>query len=105
MMQALSRRGRLRHRGRANLGNAHPQTLRTMFNLAKLLAHASHLDEAERLFREALEQCLAIYGVANKETVNSANHLARFLQERGDQAKLEKFVQEFQQLQLQHRME
>eukprot|EP00439_Symbiodinium_sp_Y106_P065855 s537_g10.t1 len=77
---------------RARLGSSHADTLTSIFTLAKLLERTSQLDEAECLFREEFEQCLATYGAMHKEALFSASNLMRFLQERGDQAKLAEFM-------------
>jgi len=42
--------------GKAKLGEDHPDTLRSLSNLAELLEAQGHLAEAEPLYREALEK-------------------------------------------------
>ena len=43
-------------RGKAKLGDDHPDTLTSINNLAHLLQAQGHLAEAEPLYREALEK-------------------------------------------------
>ena len=44
-------------RGRAHLGDSHPETMSSMYSLADLLKTMGQLEEAEQLFREELEKC------------------------------------------------
>ena len=43
--------------GRLKLGNQHPDTMKSIYNLADLLESMEKFEEAEELFREELAAC------------------------------------------------
>ncbi|CAE6967791.1 klc-2, partial [Symbiodinium sp. CCMP2456] len=84
--QALEIRSGLKRAGgvsRVRLGDSHPDTMSSMYNLANLLKTMGQLEEAEQLFREELELCRSVHGAQHKETVSSTRSLAKFLKELG----------------------
>ena len=68
---------------RETLGDRHPSTLTSIYNLADLLEGVGKVAEAVPLFREELEGCAARYGDAHKETTGSAKRLVGLLRREG----------------------
>ena len=64
---------------RETLGDRHPGTLRSVYNLAYLLENQGKITEAIPLFTEELKGCVSLHGMADKETRTSAKHLAKLL--------------------------
>jgi hypothetical protein len=70
-------------RQRRTLGDAHPDTLCSIFNLAGLLEKLGHLDEAEALYREECKGCLRNLGASHPDVKISFDNLKRFLRAHG----------------------
>ena len=68
---------------REALGARHPDTLASMYDLARLLYVAGNVKEAAMLFLEELEGCAARYGDDHEETKGSASHLVGLLRREG----------------------
>ncbi|GKT48975.1 nephrocystin-3 [Colletotrichum spaethianum] len=65
------------------LGKEHPDTLRSVNNLASVLYDQGKYDEAEQLHRQALEGSEKVLGKEHPETLRSVNNLALVLQSQG----------------------
>ena len=68
------------------LGPAHPETLRTVDNLAILFAQQGKHDEAEPLFRRAIAGYEEALGPAHPNTLRTVNNLALLLDAKGEAA-------------------
>ena len=66
---------------RETLGDRHPSTLTSIYNLADLLENQGKITEAIPLFTEELEGCVSLHGMAHEETRGSANHLIKLLRD------------------------
>ena len=64
-------------------GKEHPDTLTSVHNLASLLKALGKLDEAEPLYRWALEARERTLGKEHPDTLTSVNNLALLLQDMG----------------------
>jgi tetratricopeptide (TPR) repeat protein len=64
-------------------GPAHPDTLSSLNNLAALYRAEGRYDEAEPLYREALERRRAVLGPIHPDTLTSLNNLAFLYEDRG----------------------
>ena len=64
---------------RAELGDAHPDTITTINNLGVLLQSQGKLEEAEPLLREALTSRRVALGEHDARTLKSARHLGMTL--------------------------
>ena len=67
------------------LGPDHPDTLKSMTNLADLLMHLGKRDEARKLFEQTLESSRRVLGPDHVETLGLMNNLANVLREQGRQ--------------------
>ncbi|MBZ5654174.1 MAG: tetratricopeptide repeat protein [Acidobacteriia bacterium] len=65
------------------LGPEHPDTLRSMNNLANIFGDEGHGDEAEKISRETLEIRRRVLGPSHPDTLRSMNALADNLYEAG----------------------
>ncbi|HEX2095280.1 MAG TPA: tetratricopeptide repeat protein [Longimicrobiaceae bacterium] len=65
------------------LGPEHPDTLTSVHELARLLRARGRLDEAESLYRRALEGSGRVLGPEHPDTLTSVSNLALLLWERG----------------------
>mmetsp|Transcript_6973 Transcript_6973/g.11056 ORF Transcript_6973/g.11056 Transcript_6973/m.11056 type:complete len:599 (-) Transcript_6973:69-1865(-) len=65
-------------------GKTHDLTNETVLALARLLQAQSRTEQAEKLFRRAVECCLIEHGFEHRATLVAANLLALLLQEKGD---------------------
>jgi len=72
------------------LGPEHPDTLKSMNNLAIVLWHEGHYADAEKLHRETLDIRRRVLGPEHPDTLNSMNILAVVLDEEGHYADAEK---------------
>jgi tetratricopeptide (TPR) repeat protein len=68
---------------RALLGEEHPSTLDSMYNLASVLDDQGKYKEAETMHREELELCQKILGKEHPSTLMSTNNLAIVLKNQG----------------------
>ena len=68
---------------RVTLGNAHPDTLASMNNLAILLKAQGKLSKAEPLYRDALRCRRETLGDTHPDTLTSMNNLASLLSDQG----------------------
>ena len=68
---------------RAALGEAHPSTLSSVYNLADLLRQLGDADAAIPLLREELAGCRATLGDDHEDTRYSVRNLVGLLQEQG----------------------
>ena len=68
---------------RGTLGDGHPDTLGSIYNLGLVLEARGELDGAAALFAEELAGCKLRYGAAHQETLSSARHLIEVLQAAG----------------------
>jgi tetratricopeptide (TPR) repeat protein len=66
------------------LGREHPDTLRSVNNLASLLDNKGDYDGAEPLYRRALEVRECVLGREHPDTLISVNSLAFLLYNKGD---------------------
>jgi tetratricopeptide (TPR) repeat protein len=66
------------------LGNEDPRTLRSDYDLARLLFYKGRYDEAEQLYRDTLERCRRALGDRNELTLLTANGLGWLLYNRGE---------------------
>jgi hypothetical protein len=71
---------------RRTLGDAHPQTLVSINNMAHLLLVRGELAEAEPLYREALEGLRRAHGDAHPHTLAALRHLLALRKARAAQA-------------------
>jgi eukaryotic-like serine/threonine-protein kinase len=76
------------------LGPKHPDTLKSMSNLANVLDDEGHYAEAEKLYRKALAEQKRVLGPENPDTLKSASNLAAVLDDEGDYAEAEKLHRE-----------
>ena len=76
------------------LGPNHPDTLRSMDDLAWVLYREGHYPEAEKLQRETLDTRRLVVGPSRQDTAESAMHLAATLEGEGRYAEAEKLEQE-----------
>lgn len=67
----------------ALLGDAHPHTLATLNNLAGVLKEQGRLDEAEPMYRRALETLERVNGEQHPNTLAAMNNLATLLVDLG----------------------
>jgi serine/threonine protein kinase/tetratricopeptide (TPR) repeat protein len=80
-----------RHSSRARdlrlrlLGPEHPDTMKSMTNLADLLMHLGKRDEARKLFEQTLEASRRTLGSEHVETLGLMNNLANVLRKQGRQ--------------------
>ena len=74
---------------RETLGDRHPDTLRSISNMAMLLKAQRKLTEAEPLFREALAARRETLGDRHPDTLNSINNMAMLLEDQGKQEEAE----------------
>jgi Flp pilus assembly protein TadD len=65
---------------REELGDEHPDTLSSLYNLGILLEERGDLEGAAKLLREELHACTARYGSGHSETIASARHLLTLLE-------------------------
>ena len=75
---------------RETLGDRHPDTLGSIYNLADLLEDQGKIEEAVVLFTE-LEECVSVHGMQhNANTETSVKHLVTLLRNSGqlDEAKV-----------------
>ena len=79
---------------RNTLGPEHPETLRTMKQLADLLIVEGNLAEAEQLNRETLEIQRRVLGPDNPDTLGVMGSLAITLMNEGRYAEAEKLLRE-----------
>jgi serine/threonine protein kinase/Tfp pilus assembly protein PilF len=75
-------------------GPEHPDTLRSMNNLATVLSHEGHDAEAEELDRETLDIRRRVVGPEHPATLTSMNNLALVLNHKGHNAEAEKLDRE-----------
>ena len=68
----------------SQLGKEHPDTLSSVNNLAALLQNRGDYDNAEPLYRRALEARERTLGKEHPDTLSSVNNLAALLRGRGD---------------------
>ena len=68
------------------LGEAHPDTLMSMNNLASTLSHQGDLAGARALQEQVLEVHKRVLGEAHPDTLTSMNNLASTLWNQGDLA-------------------
>ena len=68
---------------RETLGDRHPSTLTSIYNLADLLENQGKITEAIPLFTEELEGCVSLHGMAHERTRGSAQHLVELLENAG----------------------
>ncbi len=66
------------------LGPSHPGTLESTTALAVAYAALDRRDDAERLYREALDGNQARFGAEHRQTVVARSEFASFLRDRGD---------------------
>jgi len=66
------------------LGPEHPDTLRSVNRLARVLHHKGDYANAELLFRRAIEACGRVLGPMHPDTLKSVYGLARVLYHKGD---------------------
>ena len=71
---------------KAEHGEKHATTLTLMNDLGSLLHDEQKLDEAERLFREALRLRREVLGDKDQATLTSVNNLGLLLKDKGDAA-------------------
>ncbi len=76
------------------LGPEHPDTLKSMSNLAFLLDREGHYAEAEKLDRETLDIRRRVLGPEHPDTLASMNNLALVLHAEGHYAEAEKLFRE-----------
>jgi eukaryotic-like serine/threonine-protein kinase len=76
------------------LGPEHPDTLKSMNNLAATLSDEGHPAEAEKLDREALDIQRRVLGPEHPDTLTSMNNLAAILSDEGHPAEAEKLYRE-----------
>lgn len=69
---------------RRALGPTHPETLRSMSELALVRADRGELDSAAQLYREALELQTQTLGADHPDTLGTANDLANLLMDRSE---------------------
>jgi tetratricopeptide (TPR) repeat protein len=81
-------------RQRRIMGDDHPNTLGAISNLAGVLRMLGELEEAEALFREALDRRRRVLGEAHPHTLTSINNVGYVLQARGRLAEAEPFYRE-----------
>ena len=79
---------------RRTLGDAHPHTLGSVNNLARLLSERGDFHGAEPLHREALAGFRKVLGDAHPNTLRSVNNLALLLSQRGDKTAAEPLYRE-----------
>ena len=68
---------------RETLGDRHPGTLISIYNMGSLLKAQGMLTEAIPLFTEQLEGSVVLRGMKYQETRDSANHLVELLRNAG----------------------
>jgi tetratricopeptide (TPR) repeat protein len=76
------------------LGPEHPDTLKSMNNLAATLSEEGHPAEAEKLDRETLDIRRRVLGPEHPDTLTSMNNLAAILSDEGHPAEAEKLYRE-----------
>jgi serine/threonine protein kinase len=75
---------------RQALSTDHPDTLKSMHNLANVLNEESKYSEAEKLARETLDARRRVLGAQNHDTLASMSRLAVITQDEGHYAEAEK---------------
>jgi non-specific serine/threonine protein kinase/serine/threonine-protein kinase len=75
---------------RQTLGPDHPDTLKSMYDLAIVLNEDSKYSEAEKLARETIDIRRRVLGAQNHDTLASMSKLALFTQNEGHYAEAEK---------------
>jgi len=80
------------------LGKEHPDTLKSMNNLAILLNNQSKCDATESLFRETLQLAEKVLGKEHPDTLKSMNNLAILLKSQGNYNAAEPIYRETLQL-------
>ena len=65
------------------LGDRHPHTLISIYNLADLLNNQGKITKAIHLFTEELEGLVLLHGMTYQETRDSAEHLVELLRSSG----------------------
>jgi eukaryotic-like serine/threonine-protein kinase len=75
---------------RQALGPDHPDTLKSMFNLANVLDEDSKYSEAEKLARETADVRSRVLGAQNHDTLAAMSRLAVITQDQGHYAEAEK---------------
>ena len=68
---------------RKTLGNRHPNTLMSIFNLGVVLYEKGDLATAEPLFREVLEAQRETLGIRHPDTLGSIKYLSMLLKAKG----------------------
>ena len=76
------------------LGDTHPDTLRSMNNLAILYHSQGKYAEAEPLYLECLKQRQVTLGDTHPDTLNSMNNVAGFYRNQGKYAEAERLTSE-----------
>ncbi len=79
---------------RLRFGDAHPETLQSLHNLAALRADQGQLDEAIALLQRVVDVRTSTLGARHPKTLVSKNNLARQLESRGDVAAAEALLRE-----------
>ncbi|MFC1795374.1 tetratricopeptide repeat protein, partial [Planctomycetota bacterium] len=76
---------------RRTLGEDHPWTLTSMYDLAIVYKEQGDYDKAEPLLHEAVEGRLLKLGDTNPHTLESINHLIELYEARGKPKKAEEW--------------
>ena len=71
------------------LGNEHPDTLRSVSNLASVLQHQGKYDEAEQMNRRALDSSEKVLGKEHPHTLMSVNNLGNLYKNQDKMAEAE----------------
>jgi len=85
---------------RSMLGPEHPDTLKSMENVAWVLKEEGHLTDAEKMEKDTLETRKLVLGRDNAETLGSMNDLADTLYEEGRYDEAGKLYQQTIEIQL-----